>query len=113
MNLLRAKAKTYDANGWWEIQLEDLYIAAGGANEEAMLSNLEYKIIAEYEIALSDNRIPFIDLRRQSNLPTPSVSEGPAFRRLNLPDPVRLALSNFFEADRVLEFAPANTMRAA
>lgn len=100
MNLLRATVS--ETPGWWEIRLLDLDVAADGPTEEAMLRELEHMLTAEYHLAVSRGRAPFIELLRGQ--PVAREDGDTRFRRLNLPKCVSMALSLAFRSPTLSDF---------
>jgi hypothetical protein len=91
MNIFQAKVTSKD--DWWELRLVDLNIVSDGSSEDEMLRQLEHALMAEYSLALRDRRTPFVGLRKNNKPPQNSDGSGSCMRLLNLPDPVRTALS--------------------
>lgn len=94
MGILRAKVST-TKDGFWEISLLDLAIAADGVDEHSMLKNLEELLVTEYHVAKHFKQTPFARLWRDPPAEVcASWSEGPQkIKILDLPDEVRMAIA--------------------
>lgn len=102
MTLLRATVRT--SPDWLEMKLLDIRIVADGPTEEAVLEELEYRLVAEYELALHYGETPFMNLI-DPNCPE-EVSrawedDGKKFRSLDLPNEVRAALAAAFKQPKL------------
>lgn len=80
---------------WSELALLDLDIMADGKNEDALLRDLEDRLVSEYHLALKFGQTPFVGLLRTA----PDKTRDQFAARivsLRLPPEVRLALADVF-----------------